>query len=227
MKFKSALVTQASGSVGGATFAHNQGGLYVRARSIPTNPQTAQQTAVRAFLSQLSTAWVSTLTALQRSAWNTYATNVPIVGPLGDSRKVGAIGMYNRSNVPRLQASMSRIDAAPTTFDLGTFTPPTLSGAVAGTNVSVGCTGSDVWTTGTGNGMLVYLSRPQNASINFFKGPYQFASKLTGTATGGVTGATIAAPFPFASGNRVFYRVQVTFSDGRLSAPVRGSFSCP
>ena len=42
MLFKSAAFTQASGSVGGLTFAHNRGGMYTRARSIPVNPKTQQ-----------------------------------------------------------------------------------------------------------------------------------------------------------------------------------------
>lgn len=224
MKFKSAMVTSASGSIGGMTASHNQGGLYMRARTIPVNPGTSFQTTVRALMASLSTAWVSTLTPAQRTAWDTYNKNVPIVGALGDSRHVGAIGMYNRSNVPRLQASLPRVDAAPTTFDLGTFTPPTVTNAASSQNISVTTTGSDAWTTGTGNGMLVYISRPQNPSINFFKGPYRFAGKITGSPTGGVTGGVVVAPFTITAGQKVFYKTSVSFSDGRLTSNALGSF---
>lgn len=225
MKFKSALVTQASGSVGGATFAHNQGGLYVRGRGIPTNPNSDQQQAVRANMTTLSTAWVNTLTNAQRTAWKTYSTNVKLVGPLGDARSVPAISMYNRSNGPRLQASLARVDAAPTVFDLGTFTPPTFTNTAASQLVTVTTTGSDAWTTGTANALLVYLSRPQNQSIVYFKGPYRLAGKITGTATGGVTGGVVTAPFAVTAGQKVFYKTSVTFSDGRLTSNVSGSFS--
>ncbi|KKM06452.1 hypothetical protein LCGC14_1743870, partial [marine sediment metagenome] len=47
MLFKSGLITQGSGSIGGLTASHNRGGMYFRARTIPTNPATSFQTVVR------------------------------------------------------------------------------------------------------------------------------------------------------------------------------------
>jgi len=43
MKFKSPILSQASGSIAGITFSHNRGGMYVRARAVPTNPGSPQQ----------------------------------------------------------------------------------------------------------------------------------------------------------------------------------------
>jgi hypothetical protein len=224
MKFKSALVTQASGSVGGATFAHNQGGLYIRARSIPVNPSTARQTVVRNALTSLSTAWVETLSDAQRQAWDLYASLVGIVGPLGDSRKIGAISMYNRCNVPRLQAGLTRIDTGPTDFTLGEASLVTLTSPSASLNVTVAYTGSNSWATGTSCGLLVYLSTPQNPTINFFKGPYQYAGRITGSATGVASPGIVVSPNPMVAGQKVFYRVLASYPDGRLSGAVTGFF---
>ncbi len=225
MKFKSALVTQASGSIGGMTAAHNKGGLYLRGRSIPTNPATAAQVAVRGFLRDLTSAWQEVLTAAQRDAWATYADNVLIPDALGEPRNIGAIDHYVRSNVPRLQAGLDRVDDGPTVFDLGSFTDPDLF-AFAGdpSNLSVFFADGDAWVQETGSAMLVYTSRQQAPSINFFKGPYRFAGAINGdgsmppTSPGGVT-----PPFGYALDNKAFVQIRVTRNDGRLSGVFRAS----
>lgn len=225
MKFKSALVTQTSGSVGGATFAHNQGGLYVRARSIPVNPATPQQTVVRNAVATLTNRWSATLTATQRTGWNTYSTNVPIVGSLGDARKVGALAMYVRSNVSRIQTSLAIVDAPPTTFTLGTFTLPTVSASAATQLVTITFTNTDDWATASGGAMLIYVSRPQSAGVTFFKGPYQYAGKIAGSGTPPTSPATFAVPFPVAAGQKLFVQVTVSRADGRLAAPFRANLT--
>lgn len=73
-----------SGSVGGQTFGRNKGGLYVRMRASPTNPNSARQQSVRAFLSTASGDW-SALTDEQRQAWATWAILHPLTNPLGQS----------------------------------------------------------------------------------------------------------------------------------------------
>lgn len=223
MKFKSALVTQASGSVGGMTAAHNKGGLYLRARATPTNPATAQQIAVRNFLATLTTAWQETLTAAQREAWATYAENVLIPDRLGEPRNIGGIGHYVRSNVPRLQAGLTRVDDGPTIFDQATFTTPTLN-AGDDESLTVNFTDTDAWVDETGAAMLVYASRQQALSINFFKGPYRFVDSIDGDdTTPPTTPASPTSPFGLDTGNKQFYQVRVTRADGRLSPIVRTS----
>lgn len=73
-----------SGSVGAQTWARNRGGLYVRLKGSPTNPNSARQQAVRGFLSTASGLW-STLTDPQRQAWTDWAINNPQTNPLGQS----------------------------------------------------------------------------------------------------------------------------------------------
>jgi hypothetical protein len=220
MKFKSQLVSQVSGSVGGITGAHNQGGLYFRSRSVPTNPQSPQQTAIRNALSSLATAWSSTLSQAERDAWETYNQNVQLTDALGEPRSVGAIGMYNRSNVSRIQAGLPRVDDGPTTFDLGSFTNVSIAAPTAGSpyTVDIDFDNTDAWANEDDAAMLVYLSREQNPGINFFKGPYRFAGKIDGnSSTAPTSPATIQAPFDGAAGNAVFGYVIVTRADGRLS----------
>jgi len=223
MKIKSALLTQASGSIGGLTASRNAGGMYFRARSVPVNPQTAQQIAIRNALSTLTTAWQETLTDAQREAWTTYAENVLLPDALGEPRNVGGIGMYVRSNVPRLQAGLPRVDDGPVVFDQASFTAPTTSITDDLTmNLTVTFDSGDAWVAEDDAAMLVYTSRQQAPSINFFKGPYRLAGTIAGNlATPPTSPATLTTAFPAAVANAMFSQFRVTRADGRLSPIIR------
>ena len=222
MKYKGTLITQGSGSLAGATFSHNKGGQYIRQRTIPVNPNTTLQQAVRSIFATLSIAWVQTLTAAQRVLWKTYADNVPLINVLGDSIFITELAMYSRSNVPRLQAALTRVDDGPTTFSLAQMTNPSATAAAATDLLSVTFTNTDAWATAVGGAMLVYISKPQNPTINFFKGPYQFAGKIAGAVVPPTSPQTIALPQPIVAGQKVFFRIEATEVDGRLSLPFRG-----
>lgn len=222
MKFKSALMTQVSGSIGGMTGSHNKGGMYFRGRSIPTNPQTAFQTAVRNALTSLVNAWSGTLTQAQRDAWDVYAINTPTTNALGDTVTRSGQQEYIGANIPRLQAGMSPVDDAPTVFNRGEFTDPTIAIDTANDEVDVSFDNTDAWANEDDASMVVFASRPQNAGVNFFKGPYRFAGSIDGNATTAPTSpAAIALPFAVTAGQKVFVQVRVTRSDGRLSGTFR------
>ncbi len=223
MKFKSQILTQASGSVGGLTFSHNRGGMYTRARSIPTDPATPQQVAVRGFVASLTSLWNGVLTLAQREAWDVYALGTFIPDSLGEPRNIGGLGHYVRSNVPRLQIGLDRVDDGPIPTGFEEFTNPTFDTFdAAADQFNVNFTDTDPWANEVGGAMLVFASRPKNESINFFKGPYR-------TTTAGIIGAVIPptspstqpAPFVFAPGQKIFLYIRATGADGRLSAPFR------
>lgn len=224
MKFVPLIGTDLSGSLAGITASHNRGGSYFRNRAIPTNPGTAQQIAVRGFMATLTSLWNDTLTPAQRTDWDTYALNVPLNDPLGNPRNVGGLGMYVRSNVPRLQAGLPRVDAAPILFNLGPFTNPTFTTfAAAGNTFNTSFDVLDDWVNEDDAAMLLYTSRPQNPTINFFKGPYRFTAAILGSV-GVPPVPPVVAPtaFAFAVGQRVFVQIRVTRADGRLALPFRG-----
>lgn len=215
-------VASASGSIGGTTFSRNRGGPYMRNRSIPTNPNTVQQAAVRAAVSQLTSLWNNTLTDTQREAWDTYAENVPLPNRLGEPRNVGGLAMYVRSNVPRLQAALTRVDAAPTTFNLGDFTAPVLVSLTAPATGSLTFTDTDDWVGEDGSAMLLYGSRGRNPSVNFFKGPYRASTTpVLGAVVPPTSPHVVAWPFDVVVDQKAFLRVRVTRVDGRLSSDFR------
>lgn len=224
MKYFGILASSASGSIRGVTASHNRGGQYFRGRAIPSNPNTAQQQAVRSAMAVLSPRWGSLLTADQRAAWDAYAAATPITNALGSAINVGGLGMYIRGNVPRINAGDAIIDDAPTVYNVGEFTPPTFAApdASAGT-VSVAFEDSDEWASEVGSFMYIYASAPQSPSINYFKGPYRLAGKIVGASSPPSSPQLITLPFPVAVSQKVFFKANVSRLDGRYSADFRAS----
>lgn len=218
-------VAQISGSIGGVTYARNKAGFYARNRTVPINPGSARQQVIRFAVAQLTTRWVETLTAAQRAAWEIYAENVHLPNPLGQLRNVGGIAMYVRSNVPRITAgglSLSIVDDAPTIFDLGTFTAPTATSVdAAADTVDWTWDNADDWAGEDGAAMWVYASRPQNPSVNYFKGPYQLIDGVIGAVVPDVPPKVMNLIFPVAVGNKIFFRANVVRADGRLASSFR------
>ena len=219
---KTTLVSEVSGRLGGIIFSHNAGGAYIRQASIPTNPNSPEQAVVRAAVAQLSAEWSGSMDQPQRESWELYASNVKLTNRVGDQVNVSGLAMYVRSNVARIQAGLATVVSAPAVFDLGNYSKPFLDNATTAAqtldvNHGVG-TFSDPWANVAGGFMFSYFSRPQNPGIKFFKGPYRFAGVIIGDPAPPASPATIASPFVFVPGQRIFGRHFTVLSDGRLSA---------
>lgn len=235
MKFKSPIISQASGSIAGTTYAHNAGGLYMRARSIPTNPNTLNQQRVRSVLGAMANRWHSVLTAVQRAAWAAYAAAVPLTDPLGSSINVSGQNMYIRFNVPNVSMGNSGltvahpigtpVDDAPTTPDtgVGVATITSFEKEAAGTVTIKGTYSAPQPYTGS---LLLQVGNPISLGRSYYKGPYRLAGRLTAvisdaTFTMGPLDLTDTAEwiggYSPAVGDRVPIRMSVITLDGRLS----------
>lgn len=73
-----ALVTQASGSVGGHTIQHSKGGMQIRKKPLPRPTISTHQYFIRSINFQLKKAWVD-LTPSQRAEWTLYAISHKIL----------------------------------------------------------------------------------------------------------------------------------------------------
>jgi hypothetical protein len=224
---KSQTWTQISGSVGGVTWAHAGSGYYMRARTIPVDPQSMFQGQIRAALTASVVRYSEQLTESQRLSWTLYAQNVTVLNALGDAIMISGQNWYIATNTPREQATnkglltMPMVDQAPSIFDRGDLTTPT--------NVSVNTDGieltintGDEWASEDDAAMFVYMGRPRNPSANFFKGPFRLVAVIAGTATptAGLTilAADVAANgWPLMFGERTTIEVAVTRADGRLT----------
>lgn len=221
--YKATLAAELSGRIGGHVFSHNSGGQYVKILTVPTNPNSVQQQAVRNAVSQLSNQWNNTLTVGQRSEWEVYASNVKVTNRLGEQVNISGLAMFVRSNVIRLQGNQAAILDGPAIFNLSSYEAPTLSGASEATQtVDLNFSGSIVdspWANEVGGFMFIFLSRPQNPSINYFRGPYRQSGGVTGDPVPPVSPAVIAVPFPIVAGQTLFGRAVAVRADGRAATP--------
>lgn len=224
MLFKGILATQMSGAIGGVVASHNAGGTYFRARVTPTNPNSPQQIVVRNAVAFLSNFWNNGLTPLQRGIWNTYAENVKVTNRIGDQIFISGMAQYVRSNVGRVQANLARADDGPGIFNIGQFSATRIANFSEATQLGEILFGNtvlaDPWANEVGGFLFVFISRPQNESINYFRGPYRLVAAIVGDPVPPVSPILINAPFPFIAGAKIFGRAITIRADGRLATPV-------
>lgn len=223
MKFKSEIVTQASGSIGGVTYSHNRGGMYRRARAIPTNPNSVGQQDVRMYLGAAAAAWSNTLTAAQRLAWENYANLTPITDALGDPLVLTGQQMYIRSAVMRQRAGAELFHDGPTTPGLAELTAVSVTDAAG--SVDVNFTNTDGWAGSEDAVLAIQTSRNLPLATNYFKGPFRFLAAVPGDS---VTPPT--SPFTFNTNafgeatatSRIAVRIVASDAESRLSPVFTG-----
>jgi len=226
MKIKSTLLAQASGSLGGFVASHNRGGMYLRSRSIPTNPGTDGQNLVRTAFGALADMF-QTLNTAERQSFEDYAENVLITDRLGEPRKATAMNMFQKCNAVRYAflGVAKVVRTAPNTYNTGAV--PQIQALVAtyyaanslklAATVSV----SDAPAVyNADNVILFFASAPQSPSVNSFKGPFHYLTYEPVKALSLQPQACV----PYADGNwailgddKVFLSCRVSRADGRLS----------
>lgn len=220
MKFKSEVLTQASGSIGGTTYAHNRGGLYRRARSIPTNPNSTKQQAARAAFASASQAWAA-LTTGQRDAWAAYAQATPLTNVFGDEQILSGQQMYVRNTAFALRCGLAALTDAPTTPGLAQLTDLVWTVADDGSAIG-GITDSDAWANSDSGRLLVSTSPYLSAGVNFIRSPMSLVEVVDGNATTAPTVVDVE-PNGFGQsslgrlGQKIGYNYRVIDGEGRLS----------
>jgi hypothetical protein len=210
---------QRSGSAGGTVWSRNRFGAYIRNRTVPVNPNTDRQVAIRNAVRALTIAWHNTLTQAQRNAWEAYAANVVWKNKLGQSVLLTGLNHYVRSNTPRMQVFLSRVDDAPSIFNLGAAELELSCTASAATQLAtLGWDDTADWNSEDGAGQLFYGGLPQNPNIKFFGGPYRLVHLVQGDSASPPVSPSIQPwGWPFADGQRLWLRTRITRADGRLS----------
>ena len=221
-------VADIRGSIGGTVFSKNRYGSYSRNRTIPVNPGSAKQTKIRSTMGQIRNAWFSVLTAAQRAAWAVYAANVEVQNRLGEAIKLTGWNMFARTNANRLYNDVAIVADAPTEFSLAEADSTLAVTISAATQlISVAFDTAMDWCDEDGSHLIIYASRPQNPTVNYCKGPYQVAGKISGNHTTPPTSpVTMAVPFAVVAGQKVFVQARIVRADGRLSEPFRCVGTC-
>ena len=187
MLIRTGLGGQLSGSVGGVTASHNRYGQYLRNRTVPVNPNSERQQAVRQCFSECSIAWKS-LTNAQRNAWNAYAAETPVLNKLGESVTLSGQAMFVRTNTWLSAAGFATETTAPPSPGLASLLANPEASVVTPTVVALEI-------TGTVTNVAVQMGPPLSAGVTFFRSPYSFVA-AEAVAAGGIE-VTIPSSFPY------------------------------
>lgn len=220
MKFRSQVYTAVSGSIGGLTYAHNSGGMYTRGRATPTNPNSAAQQAARNAFGSLATAWRG-LSQAVRDTWTAWAVANPVTDAFGDPLTLSGQQMYNRLNQPRVRAGEATVSTPPASMGMSPLAPLALSFSTP--DVELAFDSTDPWANADGGFLFIQTGIVVARSINFYAGPWRYLSSVAGdtatppTSPESDTTNAFGQVYSFFSGNRQFYRVCASDSEGRLS----------
>lgn len=97
VKWSALGVTEGRGKAGGNVLSRNRGGAYLRKHTMPNNPQTNSQQAIRARFSVFAGQWRG-LTEAQRQTWREMAYEYPKTNSVGDSVTSQGNALYQGLN---------------------------------------------------------------------------------------------------------------------------------
>lgn len=212
-------VVQASGSIAGNVFARNRFGNYVRPRTKPVNPHSARQESARAIVSYLAEFWHNDMDATQRGLWNVYAAAVAMKNRLGETIYLTGFNHFVRSNAAYMSMNFGAEPSAPSILSLPEKDTDLVCSEedIAGQTFTFTCSITGWYPNEDGKVRIaIYQGQPQLASRHFFAGPWRFMDAIDNEE--GVAGtATLAAAFPFALGQKVWFQARVGTITRRLS----------
>lgn len=193
MKFKSPIVTEASGTLGNTVAAKGRNGLYMRNKVSPSNPKTIAQSKVRAAFTGASQAWRS-LTDAQRTGWHALGKQMTTTDALGQSSPLTGSQIHQALNGVLATLSVSPIADAPSQPEASAALPAiTLEAAHQGT--ADGAFRLFVRSAAYGGKVQVYATPPVSAGRASFGGSaYRLIDVVDGLVSGGtnLTDAYIA-----------------------------------
>jgi hypothetical protein len=214
----SVAVGDISGSVGGGTFARSKGGLGLRTRRKPINPRSERQQARRSNIAYLTSYWGSTLSAVNRELWMTYAANTSWTNRLGESIKLTGMNMFVAINSLLLLAGQSLKAAAPATAGGSAAPIFTVTCDVSDAQVKIAEPSVGFTKATTGDLLLIFMGRPQSPGQSGPPKGFRYAGTIVGSSSTPPTfPTTTAAPFSFTATQRVVVECLHIDVDGRPS----------
>lgn len=214
-------IVQLSGSIGGSTFARNRFGNYVRARTTPVNPNTAQQVVVRSILSELAVRWSSTLTPAQRAAWENYADNIVMQNRLSDNITLTGYNHYIRSNSLIRRDALPYVDDGPILIELPAKDPQfSIIAEAANARITVTFDTAQSWVSEDNAQMFIFAGSPQKVTHNFFAGPWKYNGREAGdNASPPTSPFMLTSEYTLIQGQKIWCYARILRADGRVTTP--------
>lgn len=211
------------GSIGGNTFARNRFGAYSRARTVPVNPRSSRQMGARVLIMFLAEQWrESPMTDAIRTAWETYAGSVTWKNKLSESVKLTGFNHFIRSNTARMRIGGDLITAGPTDLGLPAGDPNMVVSNCTEAAQTFDLAFDDTmdWCEEVGGYLALQQGEPQNATRNFFNGPWRTCAYLSGFAAPGVVSPSLGIVdigYTITEGQKIWWRAAIIRADGRVS----------
>ena len=216
----SALVSDMSGKLNGSVASRNRGGQYLRNKTTPLNPQTAQQVQVRNQFGIISGSWRA-LTDNDRASWNDSAVNFPYTNVFGDVKYLSGFNLHQQLNTNlRLIGRPVLVNApVPQEVPTVTVTVPLIDVSDEIMNANIMRSGIDV------NGrVLIYATPGMSAGISYMKNRFRLIGHSNTTGVQNIWGMYVAEFGIPAVGTRIFIRVAGVRGDtGQVSPAVQSS----
>lgn len=216
MKFLSQVLTAASGSIGGVTYSKNRGGMYQRARAIPSNPGTERQGIARENLATAVGLWTNTLTPAQRTSWADYAAATPFTDALGQAVQLTGQQIFVRSTAVRLLIGEAPILDGPIIPGLGN-TPQWVGDpqVYEDTQIIEGEVSAEE--AGAGDLAVIYMTRPCNPSKTAAHQPRRYAFVEPYVVLSTTFPVDSPTPFVVTVGQLIRVTALIIKADGRVS----------
>lgn len=161
---------QFSRSQGNTTASHNRNGSYLRNRTIPADPATPKQLAIRALVQNLSEQWRD-ITQAQRDGWSSLGDQMTRLDTQGQSYTLTGLQAYTSINMNRDLIALARNDDAPALDVPSTAVSFTVSAAAGVPALSIGLVGTLIAT----EDLVIEISDQLSAGINFVpRSAYKF-----------------------------------------------------
>lgn len=202
-----------SGSYQNLTFSRNRFGQYVRGRSIPVNPSTTFQVAVRTRMALNSSAWRA-LTSTQRNGWNDLGAQMTRTDSLGQTYTLNGFEAYCSVNNNLLAAGDAVLSAAPL------YTVPTPLASLTPTITSASFSLAYTVTPLPAATRAFWYAGPQRTAGRSFEGDMRLIA-VTAAAAASPTNLLAAYQGRFGTpvtGNRIFVN-GVVYAGGFVSQP--------
>lgn len=99
------IVADIRGSVGDEVYARNPAGIYIRARTSPSQPASAERDERQAAFTAITQAWSGTLTEAQRDTWRSYGRQHPLPDRFGRPKAMPGHCHFLRCNAQRYRVT--------------------------------------------------------------------------------------------------------------------------